>query len=116
MHQDVYPPLQPHVSDGLVQVIASKLEHLHADVAGMRDVLKELASAVTKLAVIEERQTQSAQALERAFIALEKVEARLATLERAQPLQQQTSSWVLNAMWLGAGVIAMAILKKVGLV
>lgn len=118
MHQNydmpIYPPSQPHVNDSLVQVIAVKLENLHNDVSTMQDVLKELAAAVTKLAVIEERQGQAAQALERAFIALEKLEVRMSVLEKAQPLQQQTTDWVGKAVWgtviFAAGVVA----KKLG--
>lgn len=117
MHQDIpnYPPIHPHVTDGLVQVIAVRLDNLHADVNGMQEVLKELATAVTKLAVIEERQGQAAQALERAFKVLEKVESRLDSLERLQPMQQQTSAWVVAALWAAAGAAALFIAKKVGL-
>lgn len=117
MHQDMptYPPIQPRATDGLIQVIAVRLDNLHADVSGMRDVLKELATAVTKLAVIEERQGQAAQALERAFKVLEKVEARLDALEHAQPLQQQATDWVKAGVWAAVCVTALFIAKKVGL-
>ena len=112
----VYPPIQSRATDGLIQVIASRLDNLHADVSGMRDVLKELATAVTKLAVIEERQGQAAQALERAFKVLDKVEARLDSLEHAQPLQMQATDWINRGMWAAVGVLALFIIKKVGLV
>lgn len=118
MHQDMptYPPIQPRATDSLIQVIAVRLDNLHEDVSGMRDVLKELASAVTKLAVIEERQGQAAQALERAFKVLEKVESRLDSLEHAQPLQQQSSDWVTKGVWAAVCVVALYAAKKVGLV
>jgi hypothetical protein len=117
MHQEtpLYPPIQPRATDSLIQVIAARLDNLHDDVSGMRDVLRELATAVTKLAVIEERQTQSAQALERAFIALEKVEGRIAALEKAQPIQQQSADWVGKAVWAAVVVVAVFVGKKVGL-
>lgn len=118
MHQDIptYPPIQPRATDSLIQVIAVRLDNLHEDVSGMRDVLRELATAVTKLAVIEERQTQSAQALERAFKVLEKVETRLDTIEKSQPMQQQTTDWVGKAVWAAVVVVALIVGKKVGLV
>jgi hypothetical protein len=120
MHQNAdmpnYPPIQPHASHGLIEVIAVRLDNLHADVSGMRDVLKELATAVTKLAVIEERQQQATQALERAFKVLEKVEARLDTIEKSQPMQQQSTDWVNRGMWAAVCVLAVFVLKKVGLV
>lgn len=117
MHQDMptYPPIQPRATDGLIQVIAARLDNLHEDVSGMRDVLRELASAVTKLAVIEERQTQSAQALERAFKVLEKVETRLDTIEKSQPLQQQATDWVKAGVWAAVCVVTLFIAKKTGL-
>lgn len=117
LQQDMptYPPIQPRATDGLIQVIASRLDNLHDDVAGMGVVLKELANAVAKLAVIEERQTQSAQALERAFKVLEKVEGRLDALEKAQPLQQQSADWVGKAVWAAVAVAATFVAKKAGL-
>lgn len=117
MHQDIptYPPIQPRATDSLIQVIAVRLDNLHEDVSGMRDVLKELATAVTKLAVIEERQQQATQALERAFKVLEKVETRLDNIERSQPLQQQSSDWVTKGVWAVVCVVALFAAKKVGL-
>lgn len=117
MHQDMptYPPIQPRATDSLIQVIAVRLDNLHADVSGMRDVLKELATAVTKLAIIEERQGQAAQALERAFKVLEKVETRLDSLEKSQPMQQQTTDWVKAGVWAAACLVAAFIAKKAGL-
>lgn len=121
MHQNTEMPIYPatkqqRATDGLIEVIAVRLDNLHEDVSGMRDVLKELASAVTKLAVIEERQGQAAQALERAFIALEKLEVRMAALEKAQPIQQQSADWVGKAVWAAVVVVALLTAKKVGLV
>jgi hypothetical protein len=107
--------MQPHVTEGPVQVIAVRLDNLHADVSGMRDVLKELATAVTKLAIIEERQQQASLALERAFKVLEKVETRLDSIEKAQPLQQQSTDWVTKAVWAVVAVVGVFMAKKVGL-
>ena len=119
MHQNAdmpnYPPIQPHASHGLIEVIAVRLDNLHADVSGMRDVLRELATAVTKLAVIEERQQQATQALERAFKVLEKVEGRLDSIEKSQPMQQQTTDWVKAGVWAAACLVAAFIAKKAGL-
>lgn len=102
--------------DSLVHVIATKLEALHGDVGEMRGALKDLASAMTTLALVEERQSQAAAAQERAFKVLEKLEGRIELLEKSAPVQAQTSAWVMNAMWASAGVIALFTLKKVGLV
>lgn len=98
-----------------MQVIASKLESLHGDVGDMKSVLKDLTTAVTKLAIVEERQGQASLALERAFKVLEKVEGRLDALEKAAPLQLQTSQWVMTAVWAAVVAVALFVAKKTGL-
>jgi len=127
---DKYPPLQPHAADSLIQVINVRLDNLQSNMTGIQDVLHELVGTVNKLAVIEERQAQAAQALERAFAAIERVgtrqdvhergcppdcNARLIALEKAQPLQQQTTDWASKAAWAAMTLVALFTLKKVGL-
>lgn len=63
--------------DELRAVQALRLETLHRDVSEIKSALNELTRAITKLALIEERQTQAAQSLDRAFAALERLEARI---------------------------------------
>lgn len=120
-------------TDSLVQVISHKLESLHGGVSEMRVSLRELTAAVTKLAVIEERQGQTSLALERAFKEIEKsgarsevqhasaiaelklVHARVAALELMAPAAKQTSIWVTSFV-TGAAVLAlMFIAGAVGL-
>jgi len=126
------PTFDRRSGDSLVQVIATKLESLHGDVGDMKLVLRELTAAVTKLAVVEERQGQASLALERAFKVIEKLETRMdalerepkvdralpgsvEALERTAPMQAQTSTWVNNAMWAAAAAAAMFIAKRAGL-
>ena len=54
-------------------LLAAKLGALHEDVSEIKAALTKLSDAITKLALVEERQTQSAAALERAFTAIEKI-------------------------------------------
>ena len=44
-------------------VLNLQLKTLHEDVSEMKSVLKDLATAITKLALIEERQANAAAAL-----------------------------------------------------
>ena len=67
---------------------------LHSDVVDMKTALNELSKAITKLALVEERQAQTADAMERAFKAIGKVEDRLSALELAAPKTKETSVWV----------------------
>ena len=91
------------------------MEVLHEDVSEMKAVLKDLTSAITKLALIEERQTQAAVAQERAFTALERIESRVAALERAAPDTTRTSLWVDRAVWASLAAGATYIAKKLGI-
>ena len=77
-----------------LNVFSVKLDMLHSDVVDMKTALGELSKAITKLALVEERQAQTADALERAFKAIGKIEDRLSTLEQAAPKSKETSAWV----------------------
>lgn len=99
-----------------IETIAMQMQVLHEDVKDMQSVLKELTTAITKLAIVEERQAQIAQSMERAFKAIEKVEARLTTLEQQAPMNKQTNAW---ADRLVIGIITVVFLfaaHKVGLI
>ena len=75
-------------------VLSVKLEMLHSDVVDVKTALNELSKAITKLALVEERQSQTAEAMERAFKAIGKIEERLVALEQAAPKSKETSAWV----------------------
>jgi hypothetical protein len=96
------------------QLMTHRLETLHEDVSEVKSALKELAAAITKLALIEERQTQAAAAQERAFAAIERIDARVAALEMQAPANKRVSVWVDRAMYASAGLLVMFVLKKVG--
>lgn len=114
LHTDM-PRQTRRADDATVLLIAHKLEALHEDVGAMKDVLKELTSAITKLALIEERQAQAALAQERAFKVLEKIEARVDKLEAAAPINNQASSLVMRALWAAGAAAAMFVAIKTGL-
>ena len=75
-------------------VLTVKLDMLHSDVVDMKTALNELSKAITKLALVEERQAQTADALERAFKAIGKIEDRLSALELAAPKNKETNAWI----------------------
>ena len=128
-----------------MQVLATKIEDLAQDMNEMKHGITKMADALTKLAIVEERQTQTILAQERAFKALERVEERQRThelvcndqdkevrqliadsnerlstrvgeLEKAEPMQEQTGKWVMAAVWGAAGLLAMFVAKQLGLV
>ena len=128
-----------------MQVLATKIEGLAQDMSEMKHGITKMADALTKLAIVEERQTQTILAQERAFKALERVEerqrthelvckdqdkevrqliadsnerlsTRVAELEKAEPMQEQTGKWVMAAVW-GAAILAVTIIaKKIGII
>lgn len=80
----------------------ARLETLHQDVAEVKGAMHKLADAITKLAVIEERQSQVSGAVERAFASIAGVqqqvynlEARLASMS---PALGAATKWVDRAL------------------
>lgn len=123
--------------DPVVQFIAARLDAFNSDIQEIKGVQKEMAASFTKLIVIEERQTATMAGLERAFKALEKVETKLEAytsanreacqalekesadlakrvveLEKSEPMQAQTSKWVMAAVWGSLALLAGFIIPK----
>ena len=102
-----------------LDILAVRLDALHGDVGEIKTALGRLSDAITKLALVEQSQNQAADALERAFKAIERIEQRLTLLEQshltAKPRNEETNRWVDRAVTAlvitAAGVIA----KGVGL-
>lgn len=108
--------------DSDINVVITRLGLLSDDVGELKETLRQIATAVTRLALVEERQSQTNEALSRAFKQIDKVELkltgieqRLGTLERMQPLQQQTNGWVMTSVWIVAGAAVMFVAKKTGI-
>ena len=75
-------------------VLSARLETLHGDVADIKAAMRDLTAAITKLALIEERVSITANALERAFSTISKVEERVAALELKAPLNERSNAWL----------------------
>lgn len=128
--------------DGVIDVLAERVEGLCSDMGEMKIGISKMADALTKLAIVEERQTQTILAQERAFKALERVEERqrqhelqcrdqekevrqliadsnerlsirVAELEKAEPMQAQTSKWVTAGVWGALALLASFIVPRV---
>lgn len=128
--------------DRVIDVLGERVEGLCADMNEMKHGIAKMADALTKLAIVEERQTQTILAQERAFKALERVEerqrlhelqcrdqekglrqliadsnerlsARVGELEKAEPLQAQTSKWVTAGVWGALALLASFIVPRI---
>ena len=97
------------------EILAVRLEALHADMSEMKAVLNKLSDALTKLALIEQTQSQTAGSLERAFKTLEKIETRVVALELAQPKNDFASTWVDRIITGTVGFAVAIIAAKFGL-
>ena len=75
-------------------VLSLKLEMLHSDVVEVKTALNKMSEAITKLALVEQQQSQTAEALERAFKTIERIDNRLCALELAAPKTKETSGWM----------------------
>lgn len=97
------------------EVANAKIEALSEDVSEIKDSMRRVANAMERLARMEERQANQTSALERAFGAIEKIGTRVTALEKTEPVQSLTSSWVIKAVWGIGGAALVLILKMKGI-
>jgi vacuolar-type H+-ATPase subunit D/Vma8 len=98
-----------------ITTIATRMQVLHEDVTDIKSALKDLTTAITKLALIEERQSQTTLALERMYKSLENIDERVNVLEHLVPESRRASKWIDRALVAAIMVIAGFVAKKVGL-
>lgn len=99
------------MSDELVP--AARVAAMSNDIAEIKGTLKDLTAAVNRLAVIEERQQNTKEALERAFSTIAKIDGRVSVLEQAQPLQKQSTDWVNKVIGLVVAAVVGATVSTV---
>lgn len=96
-------------------VLSHRVEVMHEDLSEMRLVLKELSAAIYKLALVEERQEQFADAQSRAFKVLESLEQRVSELEKRAPESNRTTVWLDRAALTAVAAVFIYFAKQVGL-
>jgi poly-beta-hydroxyalkanoate depolymerase len=82
----------------------------------MKTAMKEMAQAMTRLALVEERQTNTTTAMDRMGKALDKIDARLTTLEVNAPINNKTAEWVEKAVIAAVTAAILFVAAKAGLV
>jgi len=75
----------------------------------------KISDALTRLALVEERQAATSSAIERLAESIEKLDARLRALEIAEPMQAKSAEWVMGAVWASAAGLLMFAAGKIGL-
>lgn len=102
-----------------IQVVLEKIAGLHSDVNELkestRDSMKEIAQALNKLVALEIHQAATHDATARIFVQIEKMDARLQTIEKDEGLKNLTQKWILTAVWGVVVAVGAAAGKLVGL-
>jgi hypothetical protein len=100
-------------------VFSTQLNALHEDVGEIKEALSKLTEAITKLALVEERQRQASFAIDRAFGTLERLETRITTVESEQnvsrSVENSTAKWVDRAVVFLVTAALMFVARKTGL-
>lgn len=98
--------------------LSNQMRTLHSDISEVKGTLSRLTDAITKLALVEDRQTRSAEAVEKAFIAIEKVSDRVSLIENQLPSLVSQSGrvnrWADKIVWALFSGLAVYVLNSTG--
>ncbi len=115
MKEDLDDVLNAH-SDGVrIARLTHHIQRIREDQHAMRAAIERMSEAVTRLALVEERQAAASSAIDRMAQALEKLDERLRRLEVAEPMQAKAAEWVQSALWAAAAAAVMFVAGKAGL-
>jgi hypothetical protein len=95
--------------------LAVHLGVVRRDLDAIKTTMESMASAIQKLAVVEERQATTTEALRGLMDKFDKIDERLRVLEAAEPMQAQVSDWVMRAIWAAASAAVALVAAKAGL-
>jgi len=105
------------------QAIRQEFDAMRKDITQIENAVTKLAEAIDRLTRLEEQHSSTREALTRAFdkITLHErrhaeFERRFQKLEKSDHVQNITSRWVMSAVWGAAGLLAMYVLKTIGIV
>ena len=99
-----------------IERITHHIQRIREDQHAMRAAIERMSEAVTRLALVEERQAAASSAIERLAQSLERFDERLRHLELAEQTQAKTTALAQAALWALAAAAATFIAKKVGLI
>ena len=99
-----------------IAILGHKVDALNQEVGEMKSDLKDVAMALNKLTLVEERQSHSNATQKRMMEKLDGLEGRVDALEKADVKHGQAATWVMNAVWAAAGLLCMYVAKLLGLV
>ena len=115
-NDDLHSIATEHNEAARIERLTHHMMIIRESVDEMKGAMKEMASAITRLALVEERQAAVSTTIERLVQSLEKVDERLRRLEVSEPLQAKATEWVQSAVWAAAAAAVMFIAAKAGLI
>lgn len=95
-----------------IRTLEYRLGVLHDDVKDVRGSMNKLADAITKLALIEERQGNTNVLISQVRDKLANIEGRVSQLEINAPTMNRTSMWVDRGVLFAVGALAMLLFKN----
>ena len=115
-HHDDLHSLANEPNEGVrIERLTHHIQRIREDQHAMRAAIERMSEAVTRLALIEERQSAASTAIERIVQSLERLDERLRRLEVAEPMQAKATEWVQSAVWAAAAAAVMFMAGKAGL-
>lgn len=114
-HDDLHSLASEHDEVVRIDRITHHIQRIREDQHAMRAAIERMSEAVTRLALVEERQAVASTAIERIVQSLEKLDERLRRLEVVDPMQTKAAEWVQSAVWAAAAAAVMFIAGKAGL-
>ena len=106
MHQECSNP-----SD--LTLLSARIHTLHGDVSDIKGTLKDLTVAINKLALVEERLSNTTAAQERSFKAIQRLEERIDELEKKNINTDNTSKWIDRGLVAALGAFFAFIWERV---
>lgn len=110
---------QKYDNDTTIHVIAERVNSVQNSLVDLkdeiRDSMKEISAAVTKLVQMEERQIHMNHSTEELRLNFKELETRVDVLEKDTPMNKKVQSWVTKAVWACVMAVGYFIAKSVGL-
>lgn len=92
-----------------VPALRVHLEFIAKDVSDIKSALKDIASALVRLALLEERQTHTTTLLDTVAERLEKIHGRVASLEQEQPFNTTFRRGIFGLASIAASAVVAAL-------
>ena len=115
-HDDLHSLASEHNDTVRIERMTHHIARIREDQHAMRTAIERMSEAVTRLALVEERQAATSQAIGRVMETVEKIELRVRSLEIAEPMQAKAAEWVQSAVWAAAAAAVMFMAAKAGLI